>query len=170
VGLFEPRKNQAFLLQVAREVLKARPEVHFLLIGDGPSRPQIEAMARDFGIEKNVVFTGLRPDVPRLMLSAMDVFAFPSIEEGLAIVLIEAQAAGLRSLASGAIPLEASVVPEAVEFVSLSEGPRSWAACLLRMLECGRLEKEMALQAFEQTDFNIQHSCTELAQMYAPGV
>jgi len=166
VGLFERRKNQAFLLEVGREVLKARPQVRFLMVGDGPLRPEIEAMAREMGIEKNVVFTGQRRDVPRLMLSAMDVFAFPSIEEGLAIVLTEAQAAGLHSLASGAIPSEAGVVPGALEQLSLSEGPKSWAGCLLRMLESGRVEKELALHTLEQTDFNIRQSCAELTQMY----
>jgi len=169
VGLFERRKNQAFLLQVGREVLKARPEVRFLMVGDGPSRPQIEAMARELGIEKNVVFTGQRSDVPRLMLSAMDMFALPSIEEGLAIVLTEAQAAGLRSLASSAIPSEAAVVPGAVEFLDLSEGAKPWAACLLRSLESGRVEREMALRTLEQTDFNIRQSCAELTQMYTSG-
>ena len=166
VGLFEPRKNQAFLLQVAREVLKARLEVQFLMVGDGPSRPQIESMARDLGIEKNVVFTGQRSDVPRLMLAAMDVFALPSIEEGLAIVLTEAQAAGLHSVASDAVPPEAAVVPGAVEYLPLSEGPKPWAQCLLRLLERGRVEKEMALRTLEPTDFNIRHSCAELTRMY----
>ena len=166
VGLFEPRKNQAFLLQVAREVLKARPEVRFLMVGDGRSRPKIEAMARQFGIEKNVVFTGQRSDVPRLMLAAMDVFALPSIEEGLAIVLTEAQAAGLRCLASRAVPPEAGAVPGGVEYLDLCEGAKAWAASLLRLMESGRMEKEMALRTLELSDFNIRHSCTELARMY----
>ena len=166
VGLFEPRKNQAFLLQVAREVLKARPDVRFLMVGDGPARPKIEAMAREFGIEKNVVFTGQRSDVPRLMLAAMDVFALPSIEEGLAIVLTEAQAAGLRSVASDAVPPEAAVAPGAVEHLPLSEGPKPWAQRLLRLLESGRVEKEMAFRTLEPTDFNIRHSCAELTRMY----
>lgn len=166
VGLFEPRKNQAFLLRVAREVLKARPEVRFLMVGDGPSRPKIEAMAREFGIERNVVFTGQRSDVPRLMLAAMDVFALPSIEEGLAIVLTEAQAAGLRSVASDAVPAEAAVLSGAVEYLPLSEGPKPWALCLLRLLERGRVERDVALRTLEQTDFNIRHSCAELTRMY----
>ena len=170
VGLFEPRKNQAFLLQVAREVLKARPEVRFLMVGDGQSRPKIEAMAREFGIEKSVVFTGQRSDVPRLMLAAMDVFALPSIEEGLAIVLTEAQAAGLRSVASEAVPPEAAVIPGAVEHLSLSEGPKPWALCLLRLLERGRVEREVALRTLEQTDFNIRQSCADLSRMYTSGV
>jgi glycosyltransferase involved in cell wall biosynthesis len=169
VGLFERRKNQAFLLQVGREILKTRPEVRFLMVGDGPLRPQIEAMARELGMEKNVVFAGQRSDVPRLMLSAMDAFALPSFEEGLAIVLTEAQAAGLHSLASRAVPAEAGVVPGALEQLSLSEGPKPWAARLLRMLENGRLEREMALGALEQTDFNIQQSCKDLTRMYESG-
>ena len=166
VGLFERRKNQAFLLQVGREILKVRPEVRFLLVGDGPLRPQIEAMAREFGLEKNVVFAGQRSDVPHLMLSAMDVFALPSFEEGLAIVLTEAQAAGLHSLASSAVPAEAGVVPGGVERLPLSEGPKPWAATLLRMLENGRMEKQAALGAIAQTDFNLRRSCSELARIY----
>jgi len=169
VGLFERRKNQAFLLQVGREILKVRPEVRFLFVGDGPLRPQIEAMAREFGLEKNVVFAGQRRDVPHLMLSVMDVFALPSLEEGLAIVLTEAQAAGLHSLASSAVPAEAGVVPGGVEQLSLSEGPKPWAATLLRMLASGRLEKQQALGVIERTDFNIRRSCLELTRIYGAG-
>ena len=166
VGLFEPRKNQAFLLQVGREILKVRPEVRFLLVGEGPLRPQIEAQAREFGLERNVVFAGQRSDVPQLMLSAMDAFTLPSLEEGLAIVLTEAQAAGLYSLASSAVPAEAGVVPGGVEQLPLSEGPKPWAATLLRILEKGRLEKQVALGAIEQTDFNLRRSCSELVRTY----
>ena len=169
VGLFEERKNQAFLLGVGREVLKTRPEVRFLLVGDGPCRPRIEALTRELGMEKNVVFAGLRSDVPRLMLSAMDAFAFPSVEEGLAIVLTEAQAAGLRSVASDAIPLEAGVVPGAVEYIPLSEGPKTWAVSLLRLLKSGPMEREASLRTLEQTDFDMRRSCSELARMYGSG-
>ena len=169
VGQFAPEKNHAFLLQVAVEVLKSRPEVHFLMVGDGPLRPQIEAMAGELGIEKRVVFTGQRSDVPRSILSAMDVFAFPSVSEGLPISLIEAQAAGLRCLVSDAVTAEASVVPGAVEYLPLSKGATPWAATLLEMLERGLVGREIALRTLEQTDFDIRQSCTELTRMYELG-
>jgi len=131
-------------------------------------RPQIEAMARDLGIEKRVVFAGSRSDAPRLMLSVMDVFAFPSIAEGFAIVLTEAQAAGLRCLVSDAVTSEASVVPGAVAYLPLSKGATPWAAALLEMLEKGLMGREMALSILEQSDFDIRHSCSELTRMYEP--
>jgi glycosyltransferase involved in cell wall biosynthesis len=168
VGQFVARKNHAFLLKVAVEVLKLRPEVRFLMVGDGPMRSQIEAMAGELGIEKSVILTGPRPDtdIPRLMPSAMDVFAFPSIEEGLPAVLVEAQAAGLRALASDAVPSEVGVVPGAVEFLSLSCGAKRWAGRLLRMLDSGRVDREIALRTLEQSDFNVRQSCRELTRMY----
>jgi len=72
VGRFTPPKNHTFLLEIAKEVIKGRPEVRFLLIGDGPLRPQMEAKARQLGIAENVIFTGARSDVPRLMLGAVE--------------------------------------------------------------------------------------------------
>jgi glycosyltransferase involved in cell wall biosynthesis len=166
IGRFVPEKNHPFLLEAAREVLKLRPEVRFLMVGDSPLRPQIEAMARELGIEKNVVFAGQRSDVPRLMLTAMDVFVFPSVTEGLPISMIEAQAAGLRALTTDAVTSEAGAVPGAVEYLALSEGPKAWAARLLKMLESGTVEREMALRTLEQSDFNIRQSCTELTRIY----
>ena len=166
VGSFRPPKNHAFLLEIAAEVVKLRAEVRFLLLGDGPLRPQMEAMARDLGIEKNVIFAGARSDVPRLMLGAMDLFVFPSLWEGLGIVLVEAQAAGLRCVCSDAVPPEAAVVPDVVRYVRLSAGAGEWAAVVLRTLEYGRLREAGALELIAKGDFNVQKSCQDLIGLY----
>jgi len=166
VGSFRPPKNHAFLLEIAAEVVKLRAEVRFLLLGDGPLRPQMEAMARDLGIEKNVIFAGARSDVPRLMLGAMDLFVFPSLWEGLGIVLVEAQAAGLRCVCSDAVPPEAAVVPDVVRYVRLSAGAGEWAAVVLRTLEYGRLREAGALEVIAKGDFNVQKSCQDLIGLY----
>jgi len=166
VGRFVPQKNHTFLLEIAAEVVKLRTEVRFLLVGDGPLRPQIQAMARDLGIEKNVIFTGARPDVPRLMLGAMDLFVFPSLWEGLGIVLVEAQAAGLRCVCSDAVPPEAAVVPDVVRYVRLSAGAGEWAAVVLRTLEYGRVRGAGALELIAKGDFNVQKSCQDLIGLY----
>jgi len=166
VGRFAPQKNHAFLLEIAAEVIKRRPEVYFLLVGDGPLRPQMEAMARDLGIEKNVIFAGVRADVPRLMLGAMDAFLLPSLWEGLPVSLLEAQTAGLRCVCSDAVPPEAAVVPDVVRYVRLSAGAGEWAAVVLRTLEYGRLREAGALEVIAKGDFNVQKSCQDLIGLY----
>ena len=83
----------SFLLEIAAQVLKRRPEIHFLLVGDGPLRAGTESRARSLGLSGKVHFAGIRTDVAGLMRGAMDVFVFPSLWEGLPMVLIEAQAA-----------------------------------------------------------------------------
>src|ERR1700732_4935953 len=67
VGRFDPQKNHRFLLEIAGEILKRRKDVHFLLVGDGPLRPEIEDRARAEGIADKMHFVGSRTDVPRLM-------------------------------------------------------------------------------------------------------
>jgi glycosyltransferase involved in cell wall biosynthesis len=166
VGSFRPPKNHAFLLQIAAEVLKMRPDVRFLLVGDGPLRPQMEAMARDLGIEKNVIFAGARSDVPRLMLGAMDVFLFPSLWEGLGLAVVEAQAAGLRCLVSDAVPSDAVIVPGLITCLPLSRGVVPWVEVVLRHLDTPTRSPLTALQAVAESDFNIERSCKHLLDLY----
>jgi glycosyltransferase involved in cell wall biosynthesis len=126
----------------------------------------MEAKARELGIEKKVVFTGTRADVPRLMLGAMDLFVFPSLWEGLGVSLLEAQTAGLRCVCSDAVPPEAAVVPDVVRYVRLSAGAGEWAAVVLRTLEYGRLREAGALEVIAKGDFNVQKSCQDLIGLY----
>ena len=134
VGRFVPQKNHAFLVEVAREVVRREPRAVFLLIGDGPLRPVIEARVAGYSLEKHFVFAGLRPDVPRLMKGVMDLFLFPSRYEGLPLTLLEAQAAGIRSIASDAVSRETDVVGGLVVRQPLDAPAKQWAERVLEHL------------------------------------
>src|SRR5690606_15972476 len=95
VGRFAEQKNHRFLIEIAAEVCHHDRNARFLLVGDGPLRPRIEQQVAQAGLGERVIFAGLRADVPALMTGVMDCFLLPSLFEGLGIVLIEAQAAGL---------------------------------------------------------------------------
>lgn len=135
VGRFMPQKNHEFLLHVAAEAIRKNSRLHFLLVGDGPLRGDMEALAATLGIERNVSFTGNRLDVPSLMRHAMDCFFLPSQWEGLGIVALEAQALGLPCLLSDAVPVEANRLPHRNRVFPLSASPGEAAALLLALAE-----------------------------------
>ena len=104
-------------------IAQKEPNMRLLLVSDGLLCPQIEQKAIEMGLDKYVIFAGLRSDVPRLMLGAMDTFVLPSLYEGLGLVLIEAQAAGLPCVFSDIVPEEADVIKPLVQRISLSKSP-----------------------------------------------
>ena len=89
-----PNKGLRFGIE-AISLLKAQGvDVHYTLIGDGEQRAELENIAKEFGVEGNVTFTGFIPDASKY-LKAFDVFLLPSIKEGMPYVLLEASTAGL---------------------------------------------------------------------------
>jgi glycosyltransferase involved in cell wall biosynthesis len=165
VGRFVPAKNHRFLLEIADEISKRRPDTHFLLVGDGPLRPDIEARAGAMGFNGNMHFAGSRTDVPRLMCGGMDVFVFPSVWEGLPMTLIEAQAAGLPCIVSDKITEEASVLPDRCVRLPLSKQSGEWAAKALAMATSNL--GTASLRAIAESDFCVQRSTSLLSAVYS---
>ena len=108
IGRMIPQKNQLFLLNAFCEFKKEKPNAKLLIIGDGDLRPRICETIRKLEIQNDVHIEKYRKDICECY-SAMDCFAFPSIYEGLGMVAVEAQAAGLRVIASKNVPLDANV-------------------------------------------------------------
>ncbi len=165
VGRFSEVKNHAFLLDIVGRMVERDPNVRCLLVGDGPLRQEIEEKVNQLGLKDKVIFTGLRSDVPRLMLGAMDVFLFPSNYEGLGLVLVEAQAAGLPCVFSDVIPDEADIVPALVKRVSLAQPPEKWAAMVTDTQKAEPTQKQ-ALKLVEQSVFNVNISVAQLGVLY----
>ncbi len=106
VARFEPQKDHACLLRALAGV--ARPW-RAVLVGDGPTRPAAEGLARELGIADRVSFLGSRDDVPAVLANA-HVFALASCWEGLPITILEAMRAGLPVVASGIAGVGEAVV------------------------------------------------------------
>lgn len=168
VGRFVKQKNHSFLIQIARLAIQRNPKLHFLLVGDGPLRPAVEEQVKQLGLEKKFTFLGVRGDVPRLMLGGMDAFLFPSLHEGLGLVLVEAQASGIPSIYSDDLPEEADVVSPLVHRVSLGESATVWADVLLRVLQPPKcvLDQSDALQIVQRSKFNIDTALRGLESVY----
>lgn len=164
VGRFDEQKNHPYLIQIFAEIARQRPEARLLLVGIGDRQPEIKALVSQLGLAERVAFAGTRPDVPRLMLGAMDVFALPSLFEGLPLVLVEAQAAGLPCFVSDVIAPETTLVAPLMRQLSLQSNPARWAEAILT--ERPQFDRSRAYELVASSPLNIQNSARELQQLY----
>jgi glycosyltransferase involved in cell wall biosynthesis len=104
VGRFEPQKDHQTILRA----LPMLPNVHLLLVGDGPLRPQLEGLARSLGVMSRVSFLGKRTDVAQV-LKASDIYVHSTNSDGFGMAACEAMAASLPVIASD-VPGLAQVV------------------------------------------------------------
>ena len=167
VGRFVHQKNHAFLLEIFAELKKRVPEAHLLLVGGGRLEEQTKRLASDLGVVDSVTFAGVRADVETLMLHAMDVFVLPSVIEGLPLVLVEAQAAGLPCVISDRVSPSADVVPGLVQRLSLESSATAWTDQLVGALRASdHVDRAAALERVRASAFNIETSVTRLMEVY----
>lgn len=107
-GHYAEVKNQKFLINCMPRLLELRPDAELLLFGEGPDRPMLEKAIADLGLSHRVRLMGNARGMGKI-LSAFDVFAFPSLFEGTPLALIEAQTNGLSCIISDRIPPDAIV-------------------------------------------------------------
>ena len=129
VGRLCYQKNQENLLEVFAKLQSERLESVLLLVGEGEMKEELQQQVEKLGIADKVIFYGVTDKVEQL-LWAMDIFVFPSRFEGLGIVAVEAQAAGLPVICSDGVPNEA-VVSDLVQKVDLRSGVDSWVESIL---------------------------------------
>ena len=110
---------------------KNYPDSRLLLIGQGVEEKAIKNKVKKLNLEQNVIFTGVRDDVDELF-QAMNVFVLPSRFEGLGIVLVEAQAAGLPCVTSKDVVPDMVNITGNVEFVALDEPVEKWVSTIYR--------------------------------------
>ena len=129
VGRFSAVKNHAFLLEVFRAIKKINPNVKLVLVGTGSLFDSVTKMANDMGLKGDILLLGVRSDTERI-LQAADAFVMPSLYEGLPVVLVEAQTAGLPIFCSDTISLMSKLTDEYFP-ISLKQTPSFWANTVL---------------------------------------
>lgn len=146
VARLAEQKGHATLVDAVPLVLQRRPDALFVIVGEGELRDDLEARVRGAGVERAVSFTGARGDVPEL-LKSFDVFAFPSLYEGLCLAVIEAQAAGVPVVATPVGGIRETVLDGVSGLLVPPGDPRALADAILRLLEDRDLAARLAAEA-----------------------
>jgi glycosyltransferase involved in cell wall biosynthesis len=157
-------KNSAFALHVLAE-LKGR---NFTILFAGKNdyiASEFMNLARFLGVEKQIRLLGVRRDIPQLM-SAADLLFFPSREEGLGMVAVEAQMSGTRVLASTAVPKECVVINELVSFMDLDLSYVMWAEKIVELTTNYDKLKYQKDKRIESSPFNIKAGLPDLIKLY----
>lgn len=165
VGRFDDNKNQQFLVEIIEYLHKKNNNIKLCLVGDGKTKHEIENLVEAKGLKNAVSFLGVRDDVDKLM-QMFDVFAFPSVFEGLGIVAVEAQCASLPCVISDGIPNEA-IITENVFAVPLSEGAPKWAEEILK-IDCSSRQQdaEASKEAVLKAGYDIKLTAKKLQDFY----
>lgn len=161
------QKNPMFCLEVARICANRDHRYYCLMAGHGGKEVfKLREKVEEWGLSNRILFLGSRNDIPRLMLGS-NLLLLPSIAEGLGMVAVEAQAAGLCVLASQAVPSECVVVQSLVSFLPLTDGPVAWAELVLRKLTDTRPEVVDANIRVKNSGFSIESSTAKLIEIYS---
>ncbi|KHF31810.1 putative glycosyltransferase EpsF [Paenibacillus sp. P1XP2] len=162
IGRFSPSKNHDLLIDIFNAVHTRNKNSVLLMVGDGALRSSIEKRVSDLGLMDSVIFLGVRSDIPDL-LQAIDFFLFPSLFEGLGIVVIEAQAAGIRCLVSNVIPEEAYIT-NLIESLPLNSSIDEWTERILT--NSSKISRKCMKREIENSGYDIHHTVHWLQNFY----
>lgn len=166
VGCFSEQKNHSFLLQVFAQYHKQNANSRLILVGSGSLLDQMKKLVAQLGLDKSVLFVPPTDEVNRWYV-AMDVFVLPSLYEGLPLVALEAQIAGLPVVLSSTVSREAAL-SEKARFVALEDGPAAWCAHIREAQSEGRggdLREEL-----RRRHLDIAQEAPKLDRFYRTGV
>lgn len=141
VGRMTPQKNPIFIINILDQLNKTNTKFKFLWAGTGEMKGEIEDLIEKKNLQSNVMLLGVRDDIPRI-LQALNVFILPSLYEGLPVIGIEVQAAGVPMLCSDKVSTEVNI-SKCCKFISIdSVGP--WVKAILNEKEYRRIESAPA--------------------------
>ena len=139
-------KGNSFLVDAARLVLDRRPEAKFIVVGEGPLRPALEAQAEALGLGDRFVFAGFTKDVPRVV-SAFDLSVFPSLWEGTPLTVFEALAMGKPIVATDADGLVDVLTHDRDALIVQKRNAPALADALVRLMEEPETRSRLSAEA-----------------------
>jgi glycosyltransferase involved in cell wall biosynthesis len=167
VGELNERKQQRVVIEATPHVLANFPETRVLFVGDGDDRPALEKAIRERGLEKSIILTGFRADIPEILV-ASDALLLPSRVEGFGYVLVEAMAAGIPCIASNVSSIPEIVADNSSGILHAVGDSGALANAILSMLSHPDLARAMGEHGarIAREKFALQRMLDEVEQVF----
>lgn len=167
VSRLDPVKNQPMMLLAFRRFLSQCPQAWLVMVGDGPDRAKLEALARELQIERRVIFTGFKTK-PVDYLALLDIFLLSSLTEGTSMTLLEAMSLGIPAVATEVGGNPEIVMDGVTGLLSPSEDDAKFAQNMLRIWQDEDLRQAMSVAASRlfQERFSVQMMVKQYMKVY----
>jgi L-malate glycosyltransferase len=168
VGALVPHKGHKHLLAAMPRILSQRPDARLVIFGDGPLESELRRECWNLDIQKHVLFLGFRGDVARF-LHAFDVFAHPSIEEGMGTSILDAMAARLPVVASRTGGITEIVRHGTTGWLVPPASPSELAGAIMSLLDDPRRRREFgeAGRKLVESQFSVENLGDRVLDVYA---
>ena len=162
IGRFCYQKNHDFLIDIFMAVCKKRTDAILMLIGEGELEERIKTKVHNLGLDNKVLFLGKRVDTYRYY-QAMDLFLLPSRYEGLPVVGVEAQAAGLPCVMSDIVTREIKILDSTI-FYSMRKAATEWSDVIITLFQ--QYKRKDTYVEMKTVGFDIVAEADKLTTFY----
>jgi glycosyltransferase involved in cell wall biosynthesis len=167
VGRLVPVKGHTYLIKAIQKVVKVIPEAKFLFVGDGELKSKLSEEIKSYDLQRNVFLLGARSDIATI-LSCINVFLLPSLNEGFGMVLIEAMAARKPVIATNVGGVPEVIVNGTTGILVPPEDPEAFSSAIIKLYNNPEMSLEMGLAGYKRAKklFNIETTVHELEELY----
>lgn len=167
VGRLVPVKGHTYLIKAIQKVVKVIPEAKFLFVGDGELKPKLSEEIKSYDLQRNVFLLGARSDIATI-LSCINVFLLPSLNEGFGMVLIEAMAARKPVIATNVGGVPEVIINGTTGILVPPEDPEAFSSAIIKLYNNPEMSLEMGLAGYKRAKklFNIETTVHELEELY----
>jgi len=167
IGRLTFQKGQKYLIEAVSKIKEKFPSIMLLIVGDGPIKDELQNYSKTLGLNKHVIFTGSRRDIPPL-LAAMDIFVLPSLWEGLPNALLEAMASGKTIIATDIPPIREIINNEKIGILVPARDSKAMASSIELLLNDKTSAETFCKSAQERafSDFNITTTVDKYTNLY----
>ena len=167
IGRLVWQKGFEYLIQTVVEILAAAPDARFLVVGEGPLRANLEALARGLNISHRIIFTGFRHDI-REILSTIDILVIPSLLEGFPLITLEAMAMA-KPIVATQLPGINEQISDGLEGILVPpKNPKALGTAVLSLLQDRQLASRLGAAARSKVEscFSVEKMVRETEKVY----